>query len=396
MNAIARPARSLALAASMLALAALGCAKGGPGGGGFGGGMPPMPAETAVVVKESVVDRFDAVGSVEASDMIVVVSEIDASVVSLPFREGQPIARGGLIARLDDEQLRAEVDRASAVRDQAKATYERVKEVVGQGAGSAQDLDDAGAALKVAEANLALAKTRLSKTRITAPFSGIVGSRRVSPGAYLRAGTPITDLAQTGTLKVNFSVPERYYGKLKRGSLVQVSTTAFPGYALTGRIDVVDPVLDEATRSAKVIARVSNPGNRFRPGMSANVSAVLSERMNALTIPSEAVFAEGTQMFVYVVGPDSSVARTEVKLGTRLEDVVEVVGGLKEGDRIVRAGHQKLFDKAKVIPVDSRAAQAGGAGGPAGAAPGGAKPDAAPDASKPEPASGGGSSGGGH
>ena len=396
MNAIARPARSLALIAPLLALAALGCAKGGPGGGGFGGGMPPMPAETAIVTKESVVDRFDAVGTVEASDMIVVVSEIDASVVSLPFREGQPIARGGLIARLDDEQLRAEVDRTSAVRDQAKATYERVKEVVGQGAGSAQDLDDAGAGLKVAEANLALAKTRLSKTRITAPFSGLVGSRRVSPGAYLRAGTPITDLAQTATLKVTFSVPERYYGKLKRGSLVQVSTTAFPGQALTGRIDVVDPVLDEATRSAKVIARVSNPGNRFRPGMSANVSAVLSERMHALTIPSEAVFAEGTQMFVYVVGPDSSVARTPVKLGTRLEDVVEVVGGLKEGDRIVRAGHQKLFDKAKVIPVDSRAAEAGGPGGPGGAAPGGAKPEPAPGTSNSEPASGGGSSGGGH
>ena len=110
---------------------------------------------------------------------------------------------------------------------------------------------------------------------------------------------------------------------------------------MNGKIDVIDPVLDEATRSANVIARVPNPGNRFRPGMSANVSAVLSERMNALTIPSEAVFAEGTQMFVYVVGPDSSVARTPVKLGTRLADVVEVVEGLKEGDRIVRAGHQR-------------------------------------------------------
>lgn len=393
MKPIAPSARSLALAVAFLALAALGCAKGGPGGGGFGG-MPPMPAETAVVAKESVVDRFDAIGTIEASDAITVVSEIDAVVEALPFREGQPIAKGGLIARLDDSQLRAEVDRTSAVRDQAKATFERVKEVVSQGAGSAQDLDDAAAALKVAEANLALSRTRLSKTRITAPFPGLVGSRRVSPGAYLRAGTPITDLAQVGTLKVTFSVPERYLGKLRRGSAVTVSTTAFPGYALTGKIDVIDPVLDQATRSAQVIARVTNPGNRFRPGMSANVSAVLSERMNALTIPSEAVFAEGTQMFVYVVGPDSSVARTPVKLGTRLADVVEVVEGLKEGDRIVRAGHQKLFDKAKVIPVDSRAAQGGGPGGaPGGGGPG---PGQQAGAAKPEPAAGGGSSGGGH
>jgi membrane fusion protein, multidrug efflux system len=387
MNATSRTARTLVSAAILIVLAALGCAKGGPGGG-FGGGMPPMPAETSVVVKERVFDRFEAVGTIEASDAITVVSEIDAAVVSLPFREGQPIARGGLIARLDDDQLRAELDRTSAVRDQAKATYQRVKEVVSQGAGSAQDLDDAGAALKVAEANLALARTRLSKTRITAPFSGLVGSRRVSPGAYLRAGTPITDLAQVQTLKVTFSVPERYLGKLQRGSAVSVSTTAFPGYALTGRIDIIDPVLDPGTRSAKVIARVSNPGTRFRPGMSADVSAVLSERMNALTIPSEAVFAEGTQTFVYVVAADSTVARTPVKLGTRLADVVEVVEGLKEGDRIVRAGHQKLFDKARVIPIDSRAAEAGGA------APGAAAPGGAPAAGKPE--SGGGAAGGGH
>jgi membrane fusion protein (multidrug efflux system) len=391
MNATYRTASPLALAALLLALAALGCAKGGPGGG-FGGGMPPMPAETSVVTKERVFDRFEAVGTVEAAEAITVVSEIDAAVVSLPFREGQPIARGGLIARLDDDQLRAEVDRTSAVRDQAKATYERVKEVVGQGAGSAQDLDDAAAGLKVAEANLGLARTRLSKTRITAPFSGMVGSKRVSPGAYLRAGTPITDLAQIQTLKVTFSVPERYLGKLQRGSSVSVSTTAFPGYALTGKIDVIDPVLDPGTRSAQVIARVPNPGNRFRPGMSANVSAVLSERMNALTIPSEAVFAEGTETLVYVVGADSTVARTPVKLGTRLADVVEVVEGLKEGDRVVRAGHQKLFDKARVIPVDSHATQAGG---PGGAAPGAEGPGGAPGAAKPE-ASSGGASGGGH
>jgi membrane fusion protein, multidrug efflux system len=389
MKPILRTAHPRAPIAVLVALAALGCAKGGPGGG-FGGGMPPMPAETAVVTKERVFDRFEAVGTVEASDAITVVSEIDAAVVSLPFREGQPIARGGLIARLDDDQLRAEVSRASAVRDQAKSTYDRVKEVVGQGAGSAQDLDDAAAALKVAEANLALARTRLSKTRITAPFSGLVGSKRVSPGAYLRAGTPITDLAQVQSLKVTFSVPERYLGKLQRGSAVSVSTTAFPGYALTGRIDVIDPVLDPGTRSAQVIARVPNPGNRFRPGMSANISAVLSERMNALTIPSEAVFAEGAQTFVYVVGADSTVARTPVQLGTRLADVVEVVQGLKEGDRIVRAGHQKLFDKARVMPVDSRAEQAGDQGG---AAPGG--PGGAPEAGKPE-ASSGGASGGGH
>jgi membrane fusion protein (multidrug efflux system) len=371
--------RALAAAAFALVLAVTGCTKGGPKGGGFS--MPPMPAETSVVSRERVFDRFEAVGSIEAGEAITVVSEIDAAVVSLPFHEGQPVARGTLLARLDDSQLKAELDRAAATRDQAKSSYDRVKEVVEQKAGSMQDLDDAGAALKVADANLALARTRLSKTRILAPFSGVVGSKRVSPGAYLRVGTTITDLVQIAELKVTFSAPERYLSKLKRGSEVTVSTPAFPNTVLAGRIDVVDPALDPGTRSAQVIARVRNPRGEFRPGMSANVSAVLSERMNALTIPNEAVFAEGNQTFVYVVGKDSTVARTAVQLGTRLADVVEVVSGLEPGTRIVVAGHQKLFDKARVIPIDSHA-DASSASGPGGAPPGGGAP-AAP--AKPDP-----------
>ena len=359
--------RPMGAAMVSLSMLILGCARGGPQGGGFQ--MPPMPAETAVVTKGPVLDRFEAVGSVEAGEAITVVSEIDAAVTALPFHEGQPVPKGALLARLDDSQLKAEVDRTAALREQSEATYKRVKTVVEQGAGSAQDLDDAATALKVAEANLELAKTRLGKTRVTAPFSGVVGSKRVSAGAYLRAGTAITDLASISELKVTFSVPERFLGKLSRGSAVTVSTTAFPGYTLQGRIDVVDPVLDPATRSAKVIARVRNPGGRFRPGMSANIEAVLSERMNALTIPTEAVFAEGDQTLVYLVRADSTVARTPVKLGTRLADVVEIVDGLKEGDRVVRAGHQKLFDKARVIPVSStdqaqnKSAPPGGSGG---------------------------------
>ena len=360
-------ARTGALAALFL-LAFAGCAGKGAGGG-FA--MPPMPVETSVATREAVFDRFDAVGSIEAADAITVVSEIDAAVVSLPFREGQPVTRGTLLAQLDDSQLKAEVDRSEALRDQARATYERVKQVVDQNAGSAQDLDDAGAQLKVAEANLALAKTRLSKAHIVASFDGMVGSKRVSPGAYLRAGSAITDLAQIFELKVMFSAPERYLSKLSRGSEVTVSTTAYPGYTLQGKIDVVDPVLDPSTRSAQVIARVRNPGGKFRPGMSANVSAVLSQRMNALTIPSEAVFAEGNQTFVYVVGPDSTVDRTAVTLGTRLSDAVEVVDGLQPGARVVRTGHQKLFPKAKVIPIESAAAGGAGASGAAGGTAGG-------------------------
>ena len=328
-----------------------GCSKQGGAGGGFS--MPPMPVEVSPVNVQKVEDRFEAVGTIEASEAISVVSEIDGAVLSIPFHEGEVIAKGGLIVRLDDAQLAAELSRAEALRSQAQASYDRVKAVVEQKAGAPQDLDDAAASLKVAEANLSLARARFAKTRITAPFDGIIGARKVSVGTFLRAGQTITDLANIDRIRINFSSPERFVSTLTRGAEVTVSTIAFAGYALKGKIIVVEPVLEAGTRSARIVAEVANPGRKFRPGMSANVSVVLSSRPGAVTIPSEAVFGSGDQSFVFVVKSDSSVARVALKLGTRLTNVVEVLDGLKPGMTVVRAGHQKLFEGARVMPVST-------------------------------------------
>ncbi len=317
--------------------------------GGFS--MPPMPVEVSPVLVQTVEDKFEAVGTIEALERVTVVSEIDAAVEALPFKEGGLIRRGNMIAQLDDTQLAAEMARADAIRAQSQATYERVKAVVDQGAGAPQDLDDAAAALKVAEANLDVAKARFDKTRIVAPFDGIIGARLVSVGTFLRAGQPIADLANIDEIRVTFSAPERYLSKLNQGAAVAVSTTAYPGYEAQGEIIVIEPVIDSDTRSARVVARVPNSERKFRSGMSANVSAVLAERPNALTIPNEAVFGSGNQSFVFIVKSDSTVARVPLTLGTRLADVVEVLDGLKPGMTVVRAGHQKLFDGGKVLPI---------------------------------------------
>lgn len=325
-----------------------GCGEQTPGGGFT---MPPMPVDVAKVKQENVADRFDAVGTLEAVEAITVVSEIDASVISLPFEEGSFIKKGELIAQLDDSQLKGEVQRTEALLIQSQAYYNRIKTLVEQKASALQTLDNAAADLKVAEANFELAKARLNKTRITAPFDGMVGSRRVSVGSFLRAGAIITELANFENIRVTLSVPERFLSDLKRGSEVTVFSNAYADHKVKGKVAVIEPVIDPGMRTARVVVLVPNPGRKFLPGMSANVSVVLKERQNALTIPNEAVFASGSQSFVYVVNPDSSVARVEVTLGTQLSDITEVVKGLKEGDQVVKAGHQKLFDGAKVIPV---------------------------------------------
>ena len=317
--------------------------------------MPPMPVEVSPVLVQTVEDKFEAVGTIEAIEAITVVSEIDAAVTALPFKEGSHLRKGELIAQLDDTQLAAEVARADALRAQTQATYDRVKSVVAQNAGAPQDLDDAAAALKVAEANADVAKARFAKTRIIAPFGGEIGARLVSVGTFLRPGQPIADLVDIDEIRVTFATPERFLSRLSQGAAVDVSTPAFPGLDATGEIIVIEPVVDAGTRSAHVVARVQNPDKKLRPGMSANVTVVLSERLNALTIPNEAVFGSGDQTFVFVVKPDSTVARVPLTLGTRFSDVVEVVKGLEPGMTVVRAGHQKLFDGGKVLPMMSGA-----------------------------------------
>lgn len=313
--------------------------------------MPPMPVEVANVIEQTLSDKFNAVGTIEAIEEVTIVSEIEGIVTEIPFEEGSYVKRGDLIAKLDDSQYEAELIRAEAVYSQSKSTYNRIKNIVEQKAGTQQDLDDALASLKVAEANLKLAKTQFDKTEITAPFDGLIGSRKISIGTFLRAGQPITELANLNELRVGFSSPEKYLAQLKRGAEVTLSTPVYPGHEVKGKIIAIEPVLDSETRTALITARVQNPGQKFRSGMSANVSVVLSERPKALTIPSEAVFANGNQSFVYVVQPDSTVAPVPVGLGLQLSKVVEVINGLEQNMQVVTAGHQKLFPGAKVIPV---------------------------------------------
>lgn len=316
--------------------------------------MPPMPVEVAEVKMQVVSEKFEAVGTIEAIEEITVVSEINAAVVDLPFTEGSQINKGELIAQLDDSQIAAEVTRSEALYTQSLSTYNRVKKIVDEKAGTPQDLDDALASLKVAEANLKLAEARLNKTRIVAPFSGMIGSRRVSVGSFLLTGDAITELANLNEIRINFSAPEGFLSQLKRGSEVIVYSPVYPGHEVKGKIIAIEPIIDSDTRTARIVARVSNPGQKFRPGMSANVSVILSQRPEALTIPTEAVFANGNQSFVYIVNADSTVAPAPVTLGLQMSDVVEISAGLEPGMKIITAGHQKLFPGAKVLPVNTQ------------------------------------------
>ena len=313
--------------------------------------MPPVMVEVAPVETQVVKDQFRALGSLESEELVLIVSELNAVVKRIPFEEGQPVAQGALLAQLDDREIKAEAMRAEAQAELAKANSERSKKLAEQNAISEQEKDDAIASLKVAEANADLAKARLEKTQIRAPFPGLIGPRRVSPGAYLKSGDPIAEMARVDQMKVTFSLPERYLGSVHREDLVRVTTPAYPGQWFSGRVSVVSPIVNPESRNFTLVAKLPNPHHLLRPGMSADVFITFGERTGALVVPDEAVFAEGTQSYVYVVKPDSTVSRTAIDIGSRDSMRVEVVRGLAAGAVVVRAGHQKLFEGAHVIPL---------------------------------------------
>jgi len=360
----ARTGRALLLL-SLLAFALSSCSGQAGGRGGFQ--MPPTPVEVASVEASIVSDQLQALGSIDSDELVDVVAEISARVLELPFAEGQAVSAGQLLARLDDSEIRAQAMRAEAERDRARSDHERAKQLFDRNAISVKELEDASVDLRVAEADYEVASARLEKTRIRAPFAGLVGRRRISQGAYVSVGQQITELARVDRMRVTFAAPERYMGDLKVGVPVAIQTPAYPAETFRGRLSVVDPIVDPQTRTVQLVASVPNRDRRLRPGMSADVRVTLAQRSSALMVPDEAVFAEGNQDFVYVVQADSTVARAAVHLGTRDSARVEVVSGLEAGARVVRAGHQKLYDGARVMPIVSGGLE----GGPTADAAGG-------------------------
>ena len=351
-HSLHRPSRVVrAVSYVVLLVLSSDCAKKGGGPGGFQ--MPPAPVEVAEATVTRVSDSFHALGSLQAWQEAEVVAEVAGRVLSLPFTEGRSVDSGAVLARLDDGEPRAQRDRAAAALTLARSQSRRVEDLFAREVVSPRERDEAKAALDVAEAEANLQRTRFERTVVRAPFAGVAGRRLISAGGYVRENDAIVRLARLDRLRAHFPVPERYAGALRPGARASVAVTARPGEEFPATVTVVEPSIDPESRTFTAVAEVRNVAGHLRPGMSADVTVRMSERAGALTVPDEAVVAEGDQAFVYRVGADSTVQRVPVTLGAREAARVEVSSGLVKGDRVVRAGHQKIYPGAKVMPVSS-------------------------------------------
>ncbi len=355
-----------------------GAAPGQGQGKGGAGGPPPVTVEATKVVTAPMPQTIIAVGSLRSDESVTLRPESAGRISEITFQEGQRVAKGAPLVKLDPAIPQAEVAQARANLTLAKSKFDRAVDLAQRNYISGQAKDEAENNYKVAEASVQLAQAKFAKTDIRAPFSGIIGLRSVSVGDYVKEGADLVNLESIDPLKVDFRVPETYLRQIQVGQALQVTLDALPGKSFNGKVIAVNPLIDTAGRSVVIRAQVGNQDTTLRPGMFARVRLITKDQADAMVVPEQALVPQGNEQYVFKV-IDGKVARVKVETGQRRDSKVEVLSGLAAGDMVVTAGQLKIRDGATV-----RVAGAEG-GKPPAAASAQPQPSAAPVSGGPAP-----------
>lgn len=309
-----------------------------------------LPVEISTVTVSPLTDGIEAVGTLRSGETVIIRPEIAGRISRILFEEGRPVTVGTPLVELDASTYMAEVAVARADLALAEAEAERARTLFAQKAGTARARDEATARLATTKAALQLAEAQFAKTRIVAPFSGILGLREVSVGEVVQPGQAMVNLESIDPLKLDFAVPETMLTRLAVGQTVDIILDARPGEHFAGTVYAINPAIDDAGRAIQLRALVPNADGRLRPGLFARARLDTAATGDSITVPEQALTARHGKVYVYKVTGDT-VAETEVTLGRRLSGSVEVLSGLGPGDTIVTAGQQRLRDGAKIEVV---------------------------------------------
>lgn len=324
-----------------------------PGGPG---GAPAV--EVAAVQRLSLVDEAQSVGSLRSGQSVVVRSEVAGRVVDIGFDDGTSVLQGQWLFQLDDTLQRAELAQAHAQQSIARANVQRNRELVEQGFVTRRLLDESEANLQVAQAQVQLSRARLARTRLIAPFDGVVGISHVNVGDYVREAADLVNLQDVSEMVVDFRLPERYQARVHVGQSVRVGVDALPGEPLTAHIVALDPLVEANGRALVVRARLDDAAlHGLRPGLFARVSVVLSVDDSALMVPESAVVPLGSRQTVFILQPAlaegsaPTVQQVTVQLGLRRDGLVHIVQGLEPSHTVVVAGQQRLRTDGMAVRV---------------------------------------------
>lgn len=317
-------------------------------------GMPPVPVATALAEENSWENTLEFTGSLRAVQGVMLSAELGGKVARVDVENGANVAAGEVLIELDTTQERADLAAAEANLRLAKANLERTKELMAKRIVAQSEYDTAAASYDEAAARVATLQATIAKKIIRAPFAGRVGIRRVNLGQTVREGDELIPLHSSDPIYVEFSVPQTRLAGIRTGQKLRLTTDGV-AEPVEGEITAINPVVDEASRTARVQGTLRNPEGLLKAGQFARVEVVLPEKLEVVMIPLSAVMAAayGDSVFVVEEKDGKLTARQQfVRVGLRRGDFVSVEKGLSAGDRVVSAGAFKLSNGAAVVIND--------------------------------------------
>jgi len=336
LGAIAGPA--VALGAALLAA----CGGGDAPGAGAGEGPGEAVVELTTVRPEVLRNLVAIPGQLASEYTVKVRPELETVLESIAFAEGERVEKGRVLFELRDAEQRAELAEAEASLALAEATHRRTATLKRKDVSSEAQLERAAAELAVARARVEIARVELERTRIRAPFDGLMGALLVSPGDRVRRTTELVQIDAIDRLQLLFYLPESAVPLVHPGIPVRVAVAPYPGERFDGEIYFVAPTLEAEGRRVLVKAWVPNADRRLRPGLFAEIEAEVARRDDALLVPDSALVYDLEGTFVWKVDGESRAQRAPVQVGLRQEGRVEIAGGLAPGDTVVAAGIHKV------------------------------------------------------
>ena len=361
--------------------------RGGGGGGRGGGRSGPMVVEVGTVTRATIAAELTVVGNLIGDSTVSVAPRAAGRLQDVFVRLGDRVARGQRIAKVEDFELLEQIKQQEAGQDVAHATIrqreadltvaktsvDRARSLFEKQIMPKQQLDDAEARHLAAQAQLDLAraqaqqskarldelKINLANTLITSPMNGVISRRLVDPGASVGQNAPVVEVVDISRVRLIANVVEKDLKQLQSGDATQVEVDAFPGETFMGRIARVSPVLDPATRTAPIEVEIPNPAYRLKPGMYARVGITLDTTKDALVVPATALVDLGGRRGVFQPLSQTAVFRA-VQVGTEQGQIVEILGGLSEGDEVITTGAGQLRDGDRIQIAGGRGGRGGG------------------------------------
>ena len=296
---------------------------------------PPIVVDVLVVNTVPLSNRVEANGSVVANEYAEIRPEVSGRLTYLYIAEGAAVSRGTVLARVNDADLRAQMGKSKTQLNLARKTLDRYKVLVDAGGLNQADYDIVLGQVSAFNADIAYTQALIEKTVIRAPFSGVMGLRQVSPGAYVTPATILATLQQLNTVKLDFTLPDIYSDLVKRGDIVDVILGEDDQQNGRAQITAIEPSASATTRNLKVRANLL--GNNPLPGTFVKVILKPAVGKQVVMVPANCIIPDDKNNVIVVV-KNNKAAFVPVKTGVRQASLVEITEGISIGDSVVVTG----------------------------------------------------------